>query len=306
MDLLGEFHRQNDPHIIIGLRPQDPLPDWITHIAFVQDDTVISGSIDDREIIKLRSASATLGTSQSVHVRSQGSAGKTLVEINSLNVGYNGRKVLESLTWTIREGERWHLVGPNGSGKTTLLSILTGDHPQSYVQKQFLLFGKPRTTLATAQIQRHIGIVSPEIFNAFPRRLGPDALSARDAIATGFESTYSYRPRTAEQDIRIDTILSDLGLGVESGFDTSQPFASLKTSHQALVLFVRALVNQPPLLILDEVFAGMDHTMITAAKQYLRENLSPAQSVIFVSHWEEELPWPTPEILRLTLGGESD
>jgi len=190
-------------------------------------------------------------------------------------------------------------------GKTTLLSILTGDHPQSYVQKQLFLFGRPRTTLATVQIQRQVGIVSPEIFNAFPRRLGPEMLSARDAIATGFESTYSYRPRTPEQDIRIDTILSDLGLGVESGFDTSQPFASLKTSHQALVLFIRALVNHPPLLILDEVFAGMDDTMITAAKQYLRKNLSPTQSVIFVSHWEEELPWPTSEILRLTLGGES-
>lgn len=231
-------------------------------------------------------------------------------------------QVLENISWTVREGERWHLIGPNGSsrlilivsysinptlfcvgsGKTTLLSVLTGDHPQSYIQKHLTLFGKPRRALATSQIQQKIGIVSPEIFNAFPRRLGHDALSVRDAIATGFESTYSYRRCTPEQDARIDELLTAFERGPGSGFDSLQPFASLVMGDQSLVLLLRALVNSPPLLILDEVFAGMDDAIVRTAKRFLRERLGPKQSVIFVTHWEEELPWSGSEIQRITLG----
>ena len=160
-----------------------------------------------------------------------------------------------------------------------------------------MLFDLPRRRQATATIQRLIGSVSPEIYNAFPRRLGPSALSVRDAIATGFDSTYSYRPRTPEMDARIDELLDQLGpsqWSPESSNRTDfdeQPFALLSPGEQSLVLLLRALVNKPPLLILDEVFSGMDSRMIAVAKRYLRESLDERQAVIFVSHWQDEVPW---------------
>lgn len=88
-----------------------------------------------------------------------------------------------------------------GSGKSTLLAIILGDHPRSFTE-DVSLFGKPRDKQATATrkwwlpfphetncfvltgyflewaVQQEIGHVSPEIFNAFPRRYGPDALTA--------------------------------------------------------------------------------------------------------------------------------
>lgn len=97
-------------------------------------------------------------------------------------------------------------------------------------------------------------------------------------------------------DRRITELLDHLGpkrwgLDFEAeAFDT-KPFASLPPGEQSLVLFMRSLVSKAPLLILDEVFAGMDSRMIAAASEYLRNQLDPKQAVVFITHWEEEVPW---------------
>ena len=181
-----------------------------------------------------------------------------------------------------------------------------GDHPQSYTQPHLILFSQHRRRQPTSSLQRLIGAASPEIFNAFPRRLGPSALTVRDAIATGFESTFSYRPRTPEMEDRITELLGLLGpkcwgtSAEADGFD-GKAFASLAPGEQSLVLLMRALVSKAPLLVLDEVFAGMDSRMITAAMDYLRNQLDPKQAVVFVTHWEEEVPWDVRTTRKLRL-----
>ena len=185
--------------------------------------------------------------------------------------------------------------------------MLTGDHPQSYIQPHLTLFGIPRRRLATSQIQSQMGIVTPEIFDAFPRRSGSNAaLTAREAIATGFESTFSYRPRTSAQDQEIDRLLSYfapvLSLSDGVAFDDNQPFGALPIGQQALILLLRAFAGSPKLIVLDEVFSGMNEQMVTLLTRYLREELTPQQAVIFVSHWEDEVPWRGAELQRLRLG----
>ena len=74
-----------------------------------------------------------------------------------------------------------------------------------------------------------------------------------------------------------------------------------------MVLLMRALVGRAPLIVLDEPFAGMDSKMIAVAKKYLYPpyphcavssdeeqqafGLDKKQAVVFVTHWEEEVPW---------------
>jgi ABC-type molybdenum transport system ATPase subunit/photorepair protein PhrA len=183
--------------------------------------------------------------------------------------------------------------------------MLTGDHPQSYIRPHLTLFGSPRRRLATSQIQDQMGIVTPGILHAFPRRSGANvALTAREAIATGFESTFSYRPRTNAQDEEIDQLVAYfapvLSPSDGSAFDANQPFGALPTGQQALILLLPAL--SPKLIVLDEVFSGMDEQMVGLSKRYLQEELTPQQAAIFVSHWEDKVPWSGAELRRLHLG----
>lgn len=107
-------------------------------------------------------------------------------------------------------------------------------------------------------------------------------------------------------DERIDHLLEKMGpssWGAEcsaADFD-SKPFALLSPGEQSLVLLLRALVGKPPLLILEEPFAGMDSRMIAVVRDYLRTDVDPEQAVVFVTHWEEEVPWDTNVTRRIRL-----
>ncbi|KAL0955582.1 hypothetical protein HGRIS_001819 [Hohenbuehelia grisea] len=348
LSLLHRLHSERKPRIILGLRTQDEIPEWITHVALVNDGSVHTGSKDEVRIPKARPKTSEKtgdGRPSSSH-----QTGKLVVDMNNVKVQYGDRIVLNDLSWQIKEGERWHLIGPNGSGKTTLLSLITGDHPQSYTQytassnspsRHLRLFSQPRSRLPTPVIHSKIGVVSPELFDAFPRG---SRMTVWEAIVTGFEGVFCV-PRGAgsahEQERRKSPVGSIVGgkvgeemssaerawrlqrawevlacLGPDSWHGitlqdnntpseatrqfASRSFASLSTGEQRTVLLMRALVGRPPLVLLDEVWSGMDASMVRAARRYLRGEDTRAgvgvdQAVVVITHWEDEVPWRADE-----------
>jgi ABC-type molybdenum transport system ATPase subunit/photorepair protein PhrA len=189
-----------------------------------------------------------------------------------------------------------------GSGKTTLLSMLMGDHPQSYTQPHLYLFGKKRSQLPTAAIASSIGIISPEVFDAFPRRAG---MTVRDVIGTGFDNVFvpargfnGMGEKLDDADIerrkvRIDAVLQGLWWKPQPlGDFPNSDFVDLSTGEQRIVMLMRALVGRKPLILLDEAWSGMDEDMIRTARAYLRgDGLQPDQAAVVITHWEAEVPW---------------
>ena len=314
------------PHVIIGLREQDPLPDWTTHVALIEDGgKVHTGRKEDVYPTLFTPAAPLASTStppdpsdaqpSSYKERTKGPA---LVDMTGVTVEYGPRKVLASIRWTVHANSRWHLIGENGAGKTTLLALLTGEHPQSYTQSDSLrLFDRPRAEWATPLLHRRIGRVSPELFNAYPRHR---SLSVWDAVGTGFDGGFVPKGRrgvgmagdgtplvggSQEEEWRVGRmheVMRNLGPSQwHTHLDTvtderffRMSFAGLSPGEQSIVLLMRALVGAPSLVPLDEAWAGMDKAMVQAAHRYLRDGgggLTEEQACIVVSHWEEEVPW---------------
>ncbi|KAI0330391.1 P-loop containing nucleoside triphosphate hydrolase protein [Cubamyces sp. BRFM 1775] len=332
--LLQELKRQEDsPHIIMGLRAQDPLPDWTTHVALIKDGgSVHAGKKEDVFPSRFTPAmSQAPGDSSPESNYKHRKHGDPLVDMKGVTVQYGPRQVLSSIQWTIHANSRWHLIGENGAGKTTLLALLTGEHPQSYTQSANLhLFDRERARWATPMLHRRIGRVSPELFNAFPRR---HTLTVWDAIGTGFDGGFvpkgkrrvgiavdgtDLAPGSQEEEWRVHRmheVMRALGprrwhthpdeMTEEKFFATS--FPTLTPGEQSMVLLMRALVGAPPLVLLDEAWAGMDKAMVQAAHEYLRDGgggLTDEQACIVVSHWEEEVPWgPEQGVQRFRLDG---
>ncbi|KAJ7152866.1 P-loop containing nucleoside triphosphate hydrolase protein [Mycena filopes] len=198
LSILHELHTACNPHIIIGLRTQDAVPSWVTHLARVDDGQVRAGPKGE---IMQQCTVAGVHAAPAVQ-KKEIPLGEVLVEMKNVSVTYGPRCVLQNINWTIRKGGRYHLQGANGSGKTTLISILTGDHPQSYTQlnpprnesesasppRHLRLFGLPRARLPTPVLQARIGLLTPELFDAFPRR--HPGLSVWDVLGTGFEGGF--------------------------------------------------------------------------------------------------------------------
>lgn len=216
--------------------------------------------------------------------------------------------------------------GPGtGSGKTTLLSLLTGDHPQSYTQRgvsHLELFAHPRPRIPTPHLRALIGVVSPELANAYPRHA---QTTVWDVVGTGFDGAFVPGGQsgvgrgidgTLTDDVRrwrIERVREVLvGLGPRAWADADagkdeerkhaladvneafarRAFVDLSPGEQNMVLLMRALVGRPQLVLLDEVWAGMDDHMICAAKSYLREGgVGRDPAIVVVSHWEGEVPW---------------
>jgi ABC-type molybdenum transport system ATPase subunit/photorepair protein PhrA len=175
--------------------------------------------------------------------------------------------------------------------------MISGDHPQSY-QQSVTLFSTPRDKLATPTLQSQLGHVSPEIFNAFPRRY--PGLNALEAIGTGFESIYVYRTLSQTQTQRIKDLAASFDLTASF---LERSFSELTGEEQSLVLLLRALVKEPPLLILDEPFSGMGEALAEKCKAYIDEQLKPRQAVILVTHFPtEEKPVSVDKLLELEEG----
>ena len=216
-----------------------------------------------------------------------------LLELRDVTVAYGGRPVLDGVSWTVRAGERWALLGPNGSGKSTLLSLTVGDHPQVYAN-DVSLFGKRRGTGETIwDVKRNVGLLSPELHLYFT-----EPLTAEQTVATGFVDAVAYRRPTPEQAAAVRERMAEFGLSHLA----ARPFAQLSTGEQRLVLFVRAVVKRPALLILDEPFQGLDSRAVRRARAWLDANLGPEQALVFVTHFPAEIPSCVDRVLRLEGG----
>ncbi|MFN8354969.1 MAG: ATP-binding cassette domain-containing protein [Spirosomataceae bacterium] len=218
-----------------------------------------------------------------------------MVRMRNVSVTYAGVNVLNRVNWEIKKGEKWALVGPNGSGKSTLLSLITADNPQSYAN-DFDLFDRKRGTGESIwDIKRQIGFVSPEM-----QLYSPRTSTVFQAVASGlFDATGLYKKLTEVQSNRVGEML-DL---IEIAHLRDKTLLQLSTGQQRLVLLARALVKNPPLLILDEPCQGLDDEHIAYFKAVVEQLCgSPERTLIYVTHYDAEIPNVVTNVLRMNQG----
>ncbi|WP_019987300.1 ATP-binding cassette domain-containing protein [Rudanella lutea] len=218
------------------------------------------------------------------------------IQMEDVTVRYGAKTVLDRVNWTVRRGEKWALLGPNGSGKSTLLSLITGDNPQAYANKLHLFDRRRGTGESIWWIKSRIGFVSPELHLYFPRQT-----RVWDVVASGlFDTMGLFRKLDAEQQNQVQKQLEVLGLTALR----DRRLADLSAGLQRWVLLARALVKRPPLLILDEPTQGLDTGQVAQFRDLIDEmaNQNPEQTLIYVTHYPDELPRCVMQTLRLAEG----
>ena len=171
---------------------------------------------------------------------------KTALSVENLTKIYsknkkNGHseKALNNLSFEVKQGEVFGLLGPNGAGKTTFLNILGGTVIKSkgkLIAWGFDLDKNPR------QVRASIGIVPQEVnLDAF---FSPKKLLELQAGLYGVPN----------KDRITDTVLKMVSLEKEANSYSR----SLSGGMQRRLLIAKAMVHQPPILVLDEPTAGVD------------------------------------------------
>lgn len=205
----------------------------------------------------------------------------SLVNLIDTRVAYTDNVVFEHLNWTIRPGEHWQVKGPNGSGKTCLLGLVTGDHPQCYVN-DLRLFGRRRGQGETIwQLKAHMGFVSTSLHWDYRLSVG-----VRNVIVSGFYDSIGLYQKATDRQLEIaDAWLTLLGL---QGKATTS-FSKLSYGEQRVLLIARAMVKHPPLLLLDEPCLGLDDAnrqLVLALTERICDEGNT--TLVYVTHHQED------------------
>lgn len=207
----------------------------------------------------------------------------TIVVMNNVSIRYGTKQILDGVNWEIKPGDRWNLRGPNGAGKSTLLSLINGDNPQAYANDIVLFDRKRGSGESIWDIKKKIGYVSPEFFQFFPTHQ-----SCLDIVCSGFFDTLGlFRKCTVQQKELAQQWLETTGLAEE----THTTFNKLSISQQRICLITRALVKNPPLLILDEPCQGLNSEQKENLKELINQLCAASNiTLIYVSHYLEDIP----------------
>jgi iron complex transport system ATP-binding protein len=208
-----------------------------------------------------------------------------LIRVDGVSVVRDGTALIEDITWEVRAGERWALLGPNGSGKTTLLRVVgSALWPTRGVVE---ILGERLGRVDMRALRQRIATVSASI----SRSLRPE-LSALDVVLTGRYSVLEtwWHEFSTEDRAEADRLLQRAGFGGDS-FD-GRSFGLLSEGERQQVLLARALMGRPELLLMDEPAAGLDlgarERLVGRLSALADDPLVPA--LVFVTHHLEEIP----------------
>ena len=277
--MLNSLIQQGQTLIMTGLNVKDFPP--LVNRFFKLKNRTVEHSLSSRKELNKKSEPAIIPGDEIFNW--ENTKYNELLDLKNVSLKYDSKTILSNISWQVNAGERWVLSGPNGSGKTSLLNLIFGDNPKAY-GCNIRLFGRQKGTGESIwDIKEKIGFISPELHQHIDHR--PSVIHV---ICSGFnDSERSYKKPTGYQQDLAGRWLKKLGyLSI-----SAQLFGELSTSAQRVVLILRTLVKNPPLLILDEPFQGLDDSHIRLLKNLLNEIASQTNcAMIFVTHIPEEIP----------------
>jgi iron complex transport system ATP-binding protein len=219
-----------------------------------------------------------------------------VVRLTDVSVRRGDATLLREVSWTVRPGERWVVLGANGAGKTTLLQVAAGALRPSGGSVELL--GEPLAEADLDDLLPRVGWASAALADRLPadeRVLDVVLTASYAAIRRGIE-----RYDDIDEQRGRDLLLQ---LGCRGLADRA--FGTLSEGERKRVQLARALMTDPEVLLLDEPAAGLD----LGAREALLRTLTrlaadpAAPAVVLVSHHVEEVPAGFTHALLMRSGG---
>ena len=269
---------------------QDEIPKCTTTLGLIEkleikkygDFKSMKEDPDLKQILDLKDEKIKTLPQAPVKFRVKDLAGEVLVDLKNINITYD-REIFKNFNFKVKKGDHYLITGPNGAGKSTLLSLITGDNPLVYAN-DVTVFGMKRGSGESIwDIKQYLGFVSSALHLDY--RVSASVIKV---ILSGFFDSIGLYQVPGDEELKVaHEWLQLIGLDNEA----TKSFKELSFGQQRLILIVRALVKNPPLLILDEPLQGLDakaRAQVKSFISYIMQNSNTA--VLFVSHHEEDFP----------------
>jgi len=181
------------------------------------------------------------------------------------------KRAVDGITFQVNQAQIYGLLGPNGAGKTTTLRLLSGLMTPTSGSATLAGFDVARQP---ADVKRVLGFLTAN--TGLYQRLTP-----RELLTYFAELHLMPRERAAQ---RADTLIDEFGIGEFAGLRCG----ALSTGQKQRVNIARALVADPPILIMDEPTLGLDVLSNRVILEYIRRQRDAGKTIILSTHYLDE------------------
>jgi len=214
-----------------------------------------------------------------------------LLEFKNITVMNGKKKILDSISLTLEEGENIAILGPNGAGKSSFIKTITREYYPLLQEEGVLFRVRGRDTWDVFDLRSTFGIVSNDLVSACSREM-----TAREVVVSGFFSSIGlFRHHvTPEMERRTSEILDFL----EIRHLEERKMTEISSGEARRVVIGRALVHDPKTLVLDEPTNSLDLHALHTFRTTCRNISGAGTGIILVTHNLHDI---IPEITRVIL-----
>ncbi len=183
------------------------------------------------------------------------------VVADQLAAGYGGEPVLRDVAFVATGGQSVCVLGPNGGGKSTLFRVLIGELEPS--AGRFLVAGRPAYVAQTDRTRLDFPVTALDV-----------------ALMGALAGNSWWRPARRAERRRAREALVRVGLGAEAG----ARYGELSGGQRQRALLARALVQDSPVLLLDEPLSGVDPASAALITSVFGELRAEGRTLLVASH----------------------
>ena len=195
-----------------------------------------------------------------------------MIRAEALYAGYNGKVILEDVSFAVGEGEIVGLIGPNGAGKSTLLKTLRGILPM--LSGSAALMGDDIDELDAKEFARRAAYLQQHVEMTFD-------YTARDIVLSGRYPYLSWWRQEKADDLAIaEACMAYTGVSELA----DKPLHAMSGGQRQRVLLAKVLAQQTPVLFLDEPATGLDIIYQEEIFRFCRELCTAGKTVLLVAH----------------------
>ncbi len=195
-----------------------------------------------------------------------------MIEFKNVTFSYvKNEKVIDDISFKVKSGETLAIVGPTGSGKTTITNLITRFY--EYDKGEILIDGVDINDLKLDNIRNKVGIILQDVF------LFADTIFNNIAL---YNDQISLKDvQSAAKKLEIHEFISSLPNGYN--FNVSERGVTLSSGQRQLIAFLRVLVNNPDILILDEATSSIDSYSEDLIKNATKK-ITKGKTSIIIAH----------------------
>lgn len=202
----------------------------------------------------------------------------SVVDLQGVSIVRSGATLLNDVSWTVEEGERWVVIGPNGAGKTTMIRCCTGLLVPDAGRIEVL--GRPA---GAPSANDRVGLM--------PQSTGAWSGVRPRELLTYLGSLYA-------APLPVAALVAELGIEPFAG----TPYRRLSGGQQQLVNLAGAIVGRPELVFLDEPTAGLDPHVRRQVWTLIRSLRDAGVAVLLTTHAMDEAERLADRVVLLDAG----